>query len=142
MIEQIKELGSISLAIFESIFATKFCDFQDQKTMVSYFDKFDESILSLLEDKLKEQYEQEQVRDFLAQNPLLLNQNYLFISNEEKENFIYRRRSRDCSGISAGKMASRARRCLRCNYGGANKGFADFRRGNACRSGKSVCNYG
>ena len=90
MIEQIKELGSISLAIFESIFATKFCDFQDQKTMVAYFDKFDESILSLLEDKLKEQYEQEQVRDFLTQNPLLLNQNYVFISDKEKENFINR----------------------------------------------------
>ncbi len=90
MIKQLKELGSISLAIFESIFATKFCNFQDQKTMVAYFDKFDESILSLLEDKLKEQYEQEQVRDFLAQNPLLLYQNYLFISDKEKDNFINR----------------------------------------------------
>ena len=88
MIEQIKELGSISLAIFESIFATKICNFQDQKAMISYFDKFDESILFLLENNLKEQYEQEQVRDFLAQNPLLLNQNYLFISDKAKNDFI------------------------------------------------------
>ncbi len=87
MIEQIKELGPISLAIFESIFATKICNFQDQKDMVTYFDKFDESILSLLEDKLKEQYEQEQVRDFLAKNSPL-NQNNLLISDEAKNDFI------------------------------------------------------
>lgn len=88
MITQIKELGSISLAIFESIFATNICNFQDQKAMAAYFNKFDGSILSLLEDKLKEQYEQEQVRDFLAQNPLLSNQKYPFISDKEKNDFI------------------------------------------------------
>lgn len=90
MIKQLKELGSISLAIFESIFATNICNFQDQKAIVAYFDKFDESILFLLEDKLRDQYEQEQVRDYLAQNPLLLNQNYFFISDKEKNDFIDR----------------------------------------------------
>lgn len=88
MIKQIKELGSISLAILESILATKIDNFQDNKATAAYFDKFDESILSLLEDKLKEPYEKEQVRDFLEKNPLLLNQNYLFISEKAKNDFI------------------------------------------------------
>lgn len=88
MIEQVKDLVSIPLSIFESIFATKICNFQNERDTIAYFNEFDKSILTLLEDELKEQYEKEQVHDFLAQNPLLLSQNYVFISDKIKNDFI------------------------------------------------------
>ena len=47
-----KKLGEISLAIFESIFASKVCDFQDTKAIISYFNEFDESILFLIHEKI------------------------------------------------------------------------------------------
>ena len=48
----VKKLGEISLAIFESIFASKICNFQDTKAIISYFNEFDESILSLIHEKI------------------------------------------------------------------------------------------
>ena len=33
----VKKIGEISLAIFESIFATKICNFQDNKAIIAYF---------------------------------------------------------------------------------------------------------
>ena len=51
-----KKLGEISLAIFESIFASKVCDFQDTKAIISYFNEFDESILFLIHEKINNEY--------------------------------------------------------------------------------------
>lgn len=78
MIEQVKDLVSIPLSIFESIFATKICNFQNERDTIAYFNEFDKSILTLLEDELKEQYEKEQVHDFLAQNPLFIKSKLCF----------------------------------------------------------------
>lgn len=52
MIEQVKDLVSIPLSIFESIFATKICNFQNERDTIAYFNEFDKSILTLLEDEL------------------------------------------------------------------------------------------
>lgn len=61
----VKKLGEISLAIFESIFASKICNFQDTKAIISYFNEFDESILSLIHEKINDEYELEKVDDYL-----------------------------------------------------------------------------
>lgn len=82
------KLGDAALAVFESIFASKICDFQNQKLTLTYFDKFDESILSHIHDKIKDEYELEKTQDFIQQNPLLSERNYQFINDDAKDAFI------------------------------------------------------
>lgn len=84
----VKKLGEISLAIFESIFATKICNFQDNKAIIAYFNEFDESILSLIHEKINDEYELEKVDDYLLKNPLFIECKYQFITEDEKINFI------------------------------------------------------
>lgn len=83
-----KKLGEISLAIFESIFASKVCDFQDTKAIISYFNEFDESILFLIHEKINNEYELEKVDDYILKNPLFTERKYQFITEDEKVNFI------------------------------------------------------
>lgn len=71
----VKKLGEISLAIFESIFASKICNFQDTKAIISYFNEFDESILSLIHEKINDEYELEKVDDYILKIRFLLNEN-------------------------------------------------------------------
>ena len=84
----VKKLGEISLAIFESIFASKICNFQDTKAIISYFNEFDESILSLIHEKINDEYELEKVDDYILKNPLFTERKYQFITEDEKVNFI------------------------------------------------------
>lgn len=85
---QVKKLGEISLAIFESIFASKICNFQDTKAIISYFNEFDESILSLIHEKINDEYELEKVDDYILKNPLFTERKYQFITEDDKVNFI------------------------------------------------------
>lgn len=82
------KIGEISLAILESIFATKICDFKNKKITNSYFDQFDESILSLIENNIKDKYEIEKIQDFILRNPLLSERRYQFIDEKAKNSFI------------------------------------------------------
>lgn len=84
----VKKLGEISLAIFESIFASKICNFQDTKAIISYFNEFDESILSLIHEKINNEYELEKVDDYILKNPLFTERKYQFITEDDKVNFI------------------------------------------------------
>lgn len=84
----VKKIGEISLAIFESIFATKICNFQDNKAIIAYFNEFDESILSLIHEKINDEYELEKVDDYILKNPLFNERKYQFITEDEKINFI------------------------------------------------------
>lgn len=84
----IKQLGEISLAIFESIFAAKIYDFHDSKAKIEYFNKFDESILSLLHEKINDEYELEKVDDYILENQLFNKNKYQFITEEQKIDFI------------------------------------------------------
>lgn len=84
----VKKLGEISLAIFESIFASKICNFQDTKAIISYFNEFDESILSLIHEKINDEYELEKVDDYILKNPLFIERKYQFITEDDKVNFI------------------------------------------------------
>ena len=84
----VKKLGEISLAIFESIFASKICNFQDTKAIISYFNEFDESILSLIHEKINDDYELEKVDDYILKNPLFTERKYQFITEDDKVNFI------------------------------------------------------
>ena len=84
----VKKLGEISLAIFESIFASKICNFQDTKAIISYFNEFDESILSLIHEKINDEYELEKVDDYILKNPLFTERKYQFITEDDKVNFI------------------------------------------------------
>ena len=83
-----EKLGEISLAIFESIFASKVCNFQDTKAIISYFNEFDESILHLIHEKINNEYELEKVDDYILKNPLFTERKYQFITEDDKENFI------------------------------------------------------
>lgn len=85
MIESAKKLGEISLAIFESIFASKICNFHDQKSIIAYFNEFDESILTLIRDQIKDEYEIEKLQDFTSKNPLLSERKYQFITEDTKK---------------------------------------------------------
>lgn len=107
MIAQIKEIGAISLAILESIFANKICNFQDSESAITYIEQFDTSILILLEKELKEQYEKEQVQDFLVKNNILLNRND-FISDKAKNDFIneFYKKHQDLKYIGSEKVKS------------------------------------
>ena len=80
----VKKIGEISLAIFESIFATKICNFQDNKAIIAYFNEFDESILSLIHEKINDEYELEKVDDYILKNPLFNERKYQFITEDEK----------------------------------------------------------
>ena len=84
----VKKLGEISLAIFESIFASKICNFQDTKAIISYFNEFDESILYLIHEKINDEYELEKVDDYILKNPLFTERKYQFITEDDKVNFI------------------------------------------------------
>ncbi|MDE5907693.1 MAG: tetratricopeptide repeat protein [Lachnospiraceae bacterium] len=84
----VDKLGEATLAVFESIFASKICEFQNKKISLKYFDELDESILSCINDKIKDEYELEKTQDFIQQNPLFLEQKYQFIDNDAKNNFI------------------------------------------------------
>ena len=84
----VKKLGEISLTIFESIFASKICNFQDTKAIISYFNEFDESILSLIHEKINDEYELEKVDDYILKNPLFTERKYQFITEDDKVNFI------------------------------------------------------
>lgn len=84
----VKKIGEISLAIFESIFATKICNFQDNNAIIAYFNEFDESILSLIHEKINDEYELEKVDDYILKNPLFNERKYQFITEDEKINFI------------------------------------------------------
>ena len=84
----VKKLGEISLAIFESIFASKICNFQDTKAIISYFNEFDESILSLIHEKINDEYELEKVDDYILKNPLFTERKYQFITEDDKVIFI------------------------------------------------------
>ena len=84
----VDKLGEAALAVFESIFASKICDFQNRILSLKYFDELDESILSYITDKIKDEYELEKTQDFIQQNPLFLKQKYQFIDNDTKNNFI------------------------------------------------------
>ena len=88
MMIPLDKLGTATLAVFESIFASKICDFQNKKITQTYFDEFDDSILSLVNDKIKDEYELEKTQDFIQQNPLLSERKYQFIDNDTKNNFI------------------------------------------------------
>lgn len=88
MIESVKELAGISLAIFESIFASKICDFQNHKDTLAYFNKFDESIISLIHEQIKDEYEVEKLQDFILKTPLLSEKKYEFITEDMKTSFI------------------------------------------------------
>lgn len=79
---------SRDLAIFESIFASKICNFQDTKAIISYFNEFDESILSLIHEKINDEYELEKVDDYILKNPLFTERKYQFITEDDKVNFI------------------------------------------------------
>lgn len=84
----VDKLGEAALAVFESIFASKICDFQNKILSLKYFDELDESILSCITDKIKDEYELEKTQDFIQQNPLFLKQKYQFIDDDTKNNFI------------------------------------------------------
>lgn len=84
----VDKLGEAALAVFESIFASKICDFQSKKLTLTYFNTFDESILSLINDKIKDEYELEKTQDFIQQNPLSSERNYQFINDDKKNAFI------------------------------------------------------
>ena len=88
MCESILKIGEASLAIFESILASRICNFQDQKSIISYFKEFDESILSLVKDKIIDEYEFEKVNDYILNNAPSAEQKYQFITEAEKEKFI------------------------------------------------------
>lgn len=107
---QAKKLGEISLAIFESIFASKICNFQDAKAIISYFNEFDESILSLIHEKINNEYELEKVDDYILKNPLFTEQKYQFITEDEKVNFIdnFYKKNSDLKYIGS----KRINRCL------------------------------
>lgn len=70
----VDELVKATLAVFESVFASKICDYQNKKITLKYFDDFDESILSCIRNTIKDQYELEKAQD--------LYYNTLFISNK------------------------------------------------------------
>lgn len=88
MFKQIADAGTISLAILESVLATKICNLQDNKAANTYFNKFDQSTFAMIENEIKDQFEKEQVHDFIAQNSLLQNHRYSFITNKAKSKFI------------------------------------------------------
>lgn len=87
-LKTLQEIGSIPLAILESIFASKIYSRQDQKRVSAFLDEFDESIITQLENNLKEKYEREQVQDFIAQTNLSPNYHYAFITDNAKAAFI------------------------------------------------------
>lgn len=84
----VDELVKATLAVFESIFASKICDYQNKKITLKYFDDFDESILSCIRNTIKDQYELEKAQEFILQHPLYFKQNYQFIDDDKKINFI------------------------------------------------------
>lgn len=88
MIEFAKLIGGKSLSIFESIFTDKLGELYDEKSVIAYFNEFDDSILSLIEHQIKDQYESEKLRDFILKNPLLSERKYQFITEEAKIDFI------------------------------------------------------
>lgn len=88
MFEKSNNLESILLAIVESVFASRISNHLDKKSMIAFFKKFDESTFALIEREIKDQYEREQVQDFIDKNSFLPNQRYSFISDNAKANFI------------------------------------------------------
>ena len=78
----VDELVKASLAVFESVFASKICDYQNKKITLKYFDDFDESILSCIRNTIKDQYELEKAQEFILQHPLYFKQNYQFIDDD------------------------------------------------------------
>lgn len=84
----VDELVKATLAVFESVFASKICDYQNKKITLKYFDDFDESILSCIRNTIKDQYELEKAQEFILQHPLYFKQNYQFIDDDKKINFI------------------------------------------------------
>lgn len=88
MIEFAKLISEKSLSIFESIFTDKLSEFCDQKSTIAYFNNFDDSIISTIEHQIKDQYESEKLKDFILKNPLLSEQKYKFITENDKINFI------------------------------------------------------
>ena len=88
MIEFAKLISGKSLSIFESIFTDKLSEFYDQKSTIAYFNDFDDSIISTIEHQIKDQYESEKLKDFILNNPLLSEQKYKFITEDDKINFI------------------------------------------------------
>ena len=87
-LKTLQEIGSIPLAILESVIASKIYSWQDQSKVSAFLGEFDESIITQLEKELKEQYEREQVQDFIAQANLLPNYHYDFITDNAKAAFI------------------------------------------------------
>lgn len=76
----VDELVKATLAVFESVFASKICDYQNKKITLKYFDDFDESILSCIRNTIKDQYELEKAQEFILQSfylQLLQKMNYL-----------------------------------------------------------------
>lgn len=87
-LKTLQEIGSIPLAILESVIASKIYSRQDRKRVSAFLDEFDESIITQLENELKEPYEREQVQDFIAQTNLSPNYHYAFITDNAKAAFI------------------------------------------------------
>lgn len=76
------------LAVLESMVAAKICEFQSKKKAKDYLSRVDESILSLVKQKMKDLYEQEAVYDYVGKSSPLQLETYTFISDEDKADFI------------------------------------------------------
>lgn len=88
MNEQAEKLISIPLAILESVLASYIFDRYSKNFDADCFNKVDYSILVRIQDKIKEEYEKEQLHNYITQNPLLPNSRFPFISDEAKSDFI------------------------------------------------------
>lgn len=76
------------LAVLESMLAAKICEFQSKKAVKDYLIHVDESILSLVKQKMKDPYEQEVVYDYVSKRTPLQLESYTFISDEDKTDFV------------------------------------------------------
>lgn len=76
------------LAVLESMLAAKICEFQSKKAVKDYLIHVDESILSLVKQKMKDPYEQEVVYDYVSKRTPLQFETYTFISDEDKTDFV------------------------------------------------------
>ncbi len=108
MIEFAKLICGKSLSIFESIFTDKLSELYDTQSIIAYFNKFDESILSLIEYQIKDQYESEKLKDFIMKNPLLSERKYQFITEEAKIDFIdqFYKKNQDLKYVGSNRINS------------------------------------